>query len=104
MRILCDFGASNMHVHHRSLNFSSALGHNSGEYLHLLIEATRLSFADAMQHVADSTQSNVPVEEMLNKDYASKRRGLITDRYEDLNDTLNNLIKLSHAGKGSRRQ
>ena len=58
----------------------SALGHNSAEYLHLLIEAVRLSFADAVNYVADPSKVQVPVQEMLSKDYAAKRRALITDK------------------------
>lgn len=55
----------------------SALDLLSTERFHLMIEALRLAFADARWYVADLRFSNVPVEELLSKDYASERRKLI---------------------------
>jgi gamma-glutamyltranspeptidase / glutathione hydrolase len=51
--------------------------HNSTDYLHLLIESLRLAFADSRWYVADPAFSNLPIDGMLSKDYASKRRQLI---------------------------
>ena len=51
--------------------------HNSAEYLHLLIEALQLSFADTMWYNADPTKVDVPIKEMLSKEYASTRRALM---------------------------
>ncbi|XP_072028259.1 glutathione hydrolase-like YwrD proenzyme [Amphiura filiformis] len=51
--------------------------HNSPQYLHHLIEAFRLSFTDALQYCADPEKANVPIEELLSKRYAAKRRQLI---------------------------
>ena len=39
-----------------------ALGHNSPEYLHLLIEALRLAFADGNAYVADPEHHTAPLE------------------------------------------
>ena len=55
----------------------SALEPLSTERLHLVIESLRLAFADSRWYVADPAFSNVPVEELLSKEYASERRKLI---------------------------
>ncbi|XP_065066294.1 glutathione hydrolase-like YwrD proenzyme [Rhopilema esculentum] len=51
--------------------------HNSAEYLHLLIEALQLAFADGLQYVADPEVSKVCTKQLLSKNYAEKRRALI---------------------------
>jgi gamma-glutamyltranspeptidase / glutathione hydrolase len=55
----------------------SALDFLSTERLHLVIESLRLAFADSRWYVADPKFSNVPVEELLSKEYAGERRKLI---------------------------
>jgi len=53
------------------------LGHNSAEYLHLLIEAKKLAFADRDRYLADPEKAQVPLEKLISKEYAAERRGLI---------------------------
>jgi len=53
------------------------LGHNSPEYLHLLVEAVKLAFADANRYVADPDFADIPLEDLLSKSYAERRRYLI---------------------------
>lgn len=54
-----------------------SLGHNSSEYLHLLIEAVKLAFADADRYVADLDFADIPLESLLSKSYTEQRRHLI---------------------------
>ncbi|MCQ3938412.1 MAG: gamma-glutamyltransferase [Chloroflexi bacterium] len=49
----------------------------SPEKMHLMIEALRLAFADAKWYVADPAFVNIPVSELLSKEYAAERRKLI---------------------------
>ncbi|XP_001630088.2 glutathione hydrolase-like YwrD proenzyme isoform X1 [Nematostella vectensis] len=53
------------------------LGHNSPEYLHLVAEALKLSFADTLWYNADPEKVHVPIKHMLSKEYAAERRKLI---------------------------
>ncbi len=51
-----------------------SLGHNSAEYLHLLVEAKKLAYADRAQHIADPAFYKAPLEKLLSKDYAAELR------------------------------
>jgi gamma-glutamyltranspeptidase/glutathione hydrolase len=52
-----------------------ALGHNSAAYLHMLVEAKRIAFADRDAWIGDpSTTPAQAVARMLSKDYAARRR------------------------------
>lgn len=47
---------------------------HSAEHLHLLVEMCKLAYADRNRWIADPSQSRVPVEGLLSKDYAARRR------------------------------
>lgn len=60
---------------------STGMDHNSADYLHLLVEAFKLSLADTTHFNADPAQAKVPLEGLLAKDYSQQRARLIqTDR------------------------
>ena len=52
------------------------LGHNSAEYLHLLIEAVKLASADRAEYTC---ASNPPISGLLSKSYAASQRQRIGD-------------------------
>jgi gamma-glutamyltranspeptidase/glutathione hydrolase len=48
----------------------ASLGHNSPDYLHLLIEAKKIAFSDRDYFIADPEFENVPLSRLLSKEYA----------------------------------
>ena len=56
----------------------TSMGLQTTDTYHHLIEAMRLAFADGLQYITDPNQVTVPVERMLSKAYAEKRRALIS--------------------------
>ncbi|XP_067395250.1 glutathione hydrolase-like YwrD proenzyme isoform X1 [Emydura macquarii macquarii] len=59
-------------------NFNiKAMGHNTADYLHVLIEALKLSFSDTFWFCADPDKVPVPTKELLSKTYAKGRSELI---------------------------
>ena len=54
-----------------------ALGHNSPDYIHTVIEALKLALADRDRYYGDPKFVKVPATELLSKNYANLRRGLI---------------------------
>jgi gamma-glutamyltranspeptidase/glutathione hydrolase len=59
-------------------NFDLAgLGRDSVDFWHLVIEAKKLAFEDRARFYADPTYSEVPIEALLDKEYARQRASLI---------------------------
>ncbi len=52
-------------------------GHNSAAYLHHLAEAMKLAYADRSRYLGDPAYSDVPVEKLTDKAYATRLRQLI---------------------------
>jgi gamma-glutamyltranspeptidase/glutathione hydrolase len=52
----------------------AGLGHNSAPYLHRLIEAKKLAFADLAYYVGDPAAMTVPVSRLLSDDHIAERR------------------------------
>lgn len=58
----------------------AALPRQSPESYHLQIEAMKLAFADAHRYIADPERAQIPITQLLAKEYASHRRALIRER------------------------
>ena len=54
-----------------------AMGLNSADYIHVLIEAIKLAFSDRHYYYGDPDFVNVPIEGLLSKGYAEERRRAI---------------------------
>jgi gamma-glutamyltranspeptidase/glutathione hydrolase len=58
----------------------AAMGHNGAEYLHHLVEAKKLAFADLARFVADPDQMAVPPAYLLGDGFVAGRRALLDPR------------------------
>lgn len=56
------------------------MGHNSADYIHLFTEALNLAFADRERYYGDPKFLDVPLERLLDKEYAAMRRAMIDER------------------------
>lgn len=54
-----------------------AMGHNSPQYLHTVIEAVKLAFADRDRYYGDPKFSTIPAETLLSAGYVDTRRRMI---------------------------
>ena len=54
-----------------------AMGHNSADYIHTIVEAMKLAYADRDTYYADPDFVDIPAEGLLSKDYARQRAQLI---------------------------
>lgn len=61
-----------------------AMGHNSPQYLHTVIEAVKLAFADRDRYYGDPDFSKIPEATLLSKDYAAERRKLIDPNHASM--------------------
>ncbi|MGB8214260.1 MAG: gamma-glutamyltransferase family protein [Anaerolineales bacterium] len=55
----------------------AAMGHNSSDYLHTLIECAKLAFADREAYYGDPLFDDVPFERLFSPEYAARRRELV---------------------------
>ena len=54
-----------------------AMGFGSADYIHYFVEAKKLAFADRAKFYADPAFNRIPVQELISKEYAARRRQLI---------------------------
>jgi gamma-glutamyltranspeptidase / glutathione hydrolase len=55
----------------------SKMGFGSPEYIHLFIEAKKLAFEDRAKYYADPDFNNIPLQQLISKEYARERAKLI---------------------------
>src|SRR5713101_6975476 len=60
------------------------MGHNSADYIHTVVEAMKLAFADREQYYGDPNFVDVPLDGLLSERYAAARRALIDPRRASL--------------------
>ena len=72
-----------------------SMGPGSPDYLHLFTEAKKLAFADRAKFYADIDASDVPVTELISKEYA-KRRGALIDMARAADDVPAGDPRLQH--------
>lgn len=53
------------------------LGFGSPDHIHLLAEAMKIAFADRFRYMADPTTTDIPLDWLTSKSYATERRGQI---------------------------
>lgn len=58
-----------------------SIGHNTPEYIHLVVEAMKLSMADREAYYGDPDFSQVPIDGLLSKEYSDERSQLIKKDY-----------------------
>ena len=68
-----------------------AMGHNSPQYLHTVVEAVKLAFADRDAFYGDPKFSKIPEDILLSKEYASERRKLIDPAHASMDSRPGNL-------------
>ena len=64
----------------KGVNFSSFDDENSPDFIHTVIEATKLAFADREAFYGDPNFTEIPIETLLSDEYNNERRKLITDK------------------------
>jgi gamma-glutamyltranspeptidase/glutathione hydrolase len=61
-----------------------AMGHNSPQYLHTVVETVKLAFADRDRYYGDPKFSDIPEQVLLSKEYAAERRKLIDPEHASM--------------------
>jgi gamma-glutamyltranspeptidase/glutathione hydrolase len=55
----------------------SSVSYQSPDHLHLMVEAKKVAFADRNRYISDPDLVKIPIDELLSKEYAVRRRSLI---------------------------
>lgn len=64
-----------------------SLGHNSANYMHLIVEAKKAAFSDRANYVADPAFAKLPTDKIISKEYAAERRKMLDmNKASDMSD------------------
>jgi len=82
----------------------ASMGFGSAEYIHHFVEAKKLAFEDRAKYYSDPAFLDIPVKELISKEYADERRELIdpdraASHYSAGNPEKGNTIYLTVADK-----
>ena len=58
----------------------ASMGFGSTDYIHHFVEAKKLAFEDRAKYYADPAFNDLPVDELISKNYADERRALINPK------------------------
>jgi gamma-glutamyltranspeptidase / glutathione hydrolase len=58
----------------------SALGHNTADAIHLMVETKKLAFADRLRYLGDPSHVQLPLAELLSIEHAARQRARIDPR------------------------
>lgn len=58
-----------------------SMGYGSEQYIHTLVEAKKLAYEDRAKYYADMDFSQVPVEQLISKEYAKGRKQLLDSQH-----------------------
>jgi len=61
-------------------NFDDQPAYNSAAYIHRVVEALKLAYADRDTYYGDPKFNHIPADVLLSKEYGAERRKLITDK------------------------
>jgi gamma-glutamyltranspeptidase / glutathione hydrolase len=78
------------------------LGHNTADYLHVYLEATKLAFADRERYYGDPEFVDVPLGLLLSEEYNAERRELIDQRRASLEQRPGSLAMAAAPRAGDR--
>ena len=59
----------------------AAMGFGSTEYIHTFVEAKKLSYEDRAKYYSDPDFNNLPIDDLISKEYAAERQKLINPEY-----------------------
>ena len=75
----------------------AAMGRESADYWHVMTEAKKLAFADRARYYADPEFADLPIDQLLSKEYAKQRAGLIDMQKAAMADSPGDVAALNRS-------